>query len=151
MAENAEKLVSVLPFSKSMNFNAPSITDDKSDTKQHEKHHKIRSKPNMKPQTQCETTASRSFIRLGSQIPPPPPVNVTRHDFTPNMKQRQCLESSFELQQLVEIASQGCPCQVQQQCCFMWGLVTDRKVCGPLRVISTIGDAREQFKSQRDV
>ena len=56
---------------KAMNFSAPSIPDVNPTRNNMKKHHKIRSKPNMKPQTQRETTASRSFIRLRPQVPPP--------------------------------------------------------------------------------
>ena len=104
---------------KAMNFNVPSIPDINPTRTNMKKHHKIRSKPNMKPQTQRETTASRSFIRLGPQIPPTMSTDTkhTRHETT------SCLGRSSAAT-TVEIASQGCPCQVQQQCCFMWGLVS---------------------------
>ena len=76
-------------------------------------------KPNMKPQTQRETTASLSFIRLGSTNSPTmsPDTKHTRHETTSSLER-------FSAATAVEIASQGCPCQVQQQCCFMRGLVS---------------------------
>ena len=79
MAENAEKLVVFCRF-QSNEFQCTKHNTHKPDTKQHEKHYKIRSKPNMKPQTQRETTASRSFITLGSTHSP---YNVTRHETHP--------------------------------------------------------------------
>ena len=104
---------------KAMNFNAPSIPDINPTRNNMHKHHKIRSKPNMKPQTQRETTASRSFIRLGPQIPPTMSTDTkhTRHETMSSL-------GRFSAATTVEIASQGRPCQVQQQCCFMWGLVS---------------------------
>ena len=108
----------VLPFSNN-EFQCTKHHRHKPDTKQHEKHHKIRSKPNMKPQTQRETTASRSFITLGSTNSPTmsPDTKHTRHETTSSL-------GRFSAATTVEIASQGCPCHVQQQCCFMWGLVS---------------------------
>ena len=104
---------------KAMNFNAPSIPDINPTRNNMKKHHKTRSKPNMKPQTQRETTAFRSFIRLGPQIHPTMSTDTkhTRHETTSSLVR-------FSAATTVEIASQGCPCQVQQQCCFMWGLVS---------------------------
>ena len=75
MAENAEKLVVFCRF-QSNEIQCTKHHRHKPATKQHEKHHKIRSKPNMKPQTQRETTASRSFITLGS-------TNSPRHETHP--------------------------------------------------------------------
>ena len=105
---------------KAMNFNVPSIPDINPTRNNMNKYHKIRSKPNIKPQTQRETTASRSFIRLGPQIPP----TVNRHETHPTWNNVILNLGRFSAATAVEIASQGCPCQVQQQCCFMWGLVS---------------------------
>ena len=104
---------------KAMNFNAPSIPDINPTRNNMHKHHKIRSKPNMKLQTQRETTASRSFIRLGPRIPPTMSTDPkhTRHETTSSL-------GRFSAATTVEVASQGRPCQVQQQCCFMCGLVS---------------------------
>ena len=118
VAENAEKLVVFCHF-QSNAFQCTKHHRHKPDTKQHEKHHKIRSKPTMKPQTQRETTASRSFITLGSTNSPTmsPDTKHTRHETTSSL-------GRFSAATTVESASQGCPCHVQQQCCFIWGLVS---------------------------
>ena len=118
MAENAEKFAVFCRF-QSNEFQCTKHHRHKPNTKQHEKHHKNRSKPNMKPQTQRETTASRSFITLGSTNSARMSTDTkhTRHETSSSL-------GRFLAATTVEIASPRCPYHVQQQCCSMWGLVS---------------------------
>ena len=123
MVDNAAELMVFWRFSNS-EFQCPKNHRRKPDMKQLEKHRAIRSSPNMKPQTQRETTPYPSFTSLGSAFSPD--TEQTRHEITSPL-------GGFSAATTVEVASQGCPCWVQQQCClvgvwFHWG------VCGPLRL-----------------
>ena len=113
MAENAAKLMVVCRF-PNCELQCPKHHRRIPDMKQHEQHHKIPSSPNMKPQTQRQTTASRSFISLLSISSSD--TKHTRHETSSSLGGSSAATA-------VEIASSGCPCQVQQRCCFMWGLV----------------------------
>ena len=108
------KTYGILPFSDN-EFQCPKPHRPKPDMKQHGKHHTIRSSPNMKPQTQRETTAYPSFISLGSTISPD--RKQPQHETTSSL-------AGFPAATAVEIGSQGCPCRVQQYCCYVWGLVS---------------------------
>ena len=117
MAENAAKLMVFCRF-QTMNFNAPSITDVNT-TWNNMAHN---TQPALHP-----TWNHKPNAKLGSATSPD--TKHTRHETISSF-------GGFSAATAVEIASQGCPCRVQQPGCFLWGLVS-WGVCGPLILFDT--------------
>ena len=101
---------------KAMNFNAPSITDINPTRNNVKNITRSALKPTWNHKPNVKQRLLSPSLDWGPQIPPTmsPDTKYTRHE-TSSL-------GRFSAATTVEIANQGCPCQVQQQCCFMWGL-----------------------------